>query len=171
MAFWDTLHSRGALDLRGFSSALTSYCPPFSLFKYWPLAPGTLHLFAVLRWGFWLCCSDLQSLNCYLHELLTITLTFFPHAFHFNPEILTLSLSIGHLFSVKWSLYVFLFPFLGHRLRVCQESEGQDLDTVWHPRVPGPWDHPQQGTGCCPQRQSSAASDRASLVEAGGLLS
>lgn len=93
------------------------------------------------------------SLNNYLHGLLLIMLTFCSYIL-FNPEFVTLYLSIGPLF-FEW-VFTFLLSFIGHRFRVRQKSQGQDLDTVWHARVPGPGDHPQQGTGCCQHTRAGA---------------
>ena len=39
----------------------------------------------------------------------------------------------------------YILPLTDHRFWFCQESQGQNLDPLWDPRVFGARDHPQQG--------------------------
>lgn len=60
---------------------------------------------------------------------------------YWKGSVLFSSLTLVHRCCVP----SFSLSLQGHRLWLRQTREGPDLDAVWHPRVPGPGDHPEQG--------------------------
>lgn len=62
-------------------------------------------------------------------------------------SVICLPVSLLFVLVLSFSLFVIAlsFPLSGDRFWLRQTCKGPDLDTVWHPRISGPRDYPQQG--------------------------